>query len=110
MSLFRRCRTGRRDVDDGAQPHRRAGDRSLPAGFTKRADSAFRRRRTVTLFSATPPGLAAGARREIYNVNVDGTGLTCRRAASRIPLHWRPAAPTEGSVPPVPFEDGSAGS
>ena len=50
---------------------------SLPAGFTDAQIPRFAADGQSLLFSATPPDAAAGARREIYNVNVDGTGLTC---------------------------------
>ena len=77
---------------------------NLPSGFTNAQIPRFAADGQSLLFSATPPGAAAGARREIYHVNVDGTRLTCVTCGV--------ADPTPGAAPrdlfkPVPFEDGS---
>ncbi len=81
---------------------------NLPAGFTNAAIPRFSADGQSLLFSATPPGAAAGARREIYHVNVDGTGLTCVTCGvvDPTPLRAGTTAP-RNLFKPVPFEDGS---
>ena len=49
----------------------------LPNGFTDARIPRFAADGTSLLFSATPPGAAAGARQEIYQVDPDGTSLKC---------------------------------
>jgi len=83
----------------------------LPAGFTNAAIPRFAADGRSLLFSATPPGAAAGARREIYQVNVDGNSLTCVTCGLIDPTP-PPAGVTGVTTPndlfkPVPFEDGS---
>jgi hypothetical protein len=83
----------------------------LPAGFTDAAIPRFAADGKSLLFSATPPGSAADARREIYQVNVDGTGLTCITCGLADPTP-PPAGAVGVTTPddlfkPVPFEDGS---
>ncbi len=89
----------------------------LPAGFTDAAIPRFAADGKSLLFSATPPGSAADARREIYQVNVDGTGLTCITcgladptpppASSTPAAHGTPPTTPNDLFKPVPFEDGS---
>jgi Tol biopolymer transport system component len=81
---------------------------NLPGGFTNAAIPRFAADGKSLLFSATPPGAAAGARREVYQVNVDGTGLTCVTCglADPTPLRAGTTAP-RNLFKPVPFEDGS---
>ena len=80
----------------------------LPAGMTDAAIPRFAADGKSLLFSATPPGAAADARREIYQVNPDGTGLTCLTCglADPTPLPAGSTAPRD-LYKPVPFEDGS---
>ena len=80
----------------------------LPAGFTDAQIPRFAADGQSLLFSATPPGAAAGARQEIYHVNVDGTGLTCLTCGivDPTPLRAGTTAPRD-LFKPVPFEDGS---
>jgi hypothetical protein len=80
----------------------------LPAGFTNAQIPRFSADGQSLLFSATPPGAAAGARMEIYHVNVDGTDLTCVTCglADPTPLTAGTTTPRE-LFKPVPFEDGS---
>ncbi|HEY7053671.1 MAG TPA: hypothetical protein VH496_16280 [Mycobacterium sp.] len=80
----------------------------LPAGFTDAAIPRFAADGQSLNFSATPPDAAPGARREIYTVNVDGTGLTCLTCglADPTPLRAGTTAPRLLSKP-VPFEDGT---
>ncbi len=81
---------------------------SLPAGFTDAQIPRFAADGQSLLFSATPPDAAAGARREIYNVNVDGTGLTCLTCGLADPTPPAAGSTTPRSLfKPVPFEDGS---
>lgn len=74
----------------------------LPAGFTDAAIPRFAADGKSLLFSATPPGSAPGARREIYQVNEDGTGLQCVTCGLT-----DPNGNTRNLFKPVPFEDGS---
>jgi hypothetical protein len=78
----------------------------LPAGFTDAAIPRFAADGKSLLFSATPPGSAAGARREIYQVNEDGTALHCITCGLTDPTP-RPADSTTPNTlfKPVPFED-----
>ncbi len=83
----------------------------LPAGFTDAAIPRFAADGQSLLFSATPPDAAVGARREIYQVNVDGTGLQCVTCGLADPTP-PPAGAIDVTTPntlskPVPFEDGS---
>ncbi len=81
---------------------------SLPAGFTNAQIPRFAADGQSLLFSATPPDSAAGARREIYNVNVDGTGLTCLTCGLADPTPLAAGSTTPRDLfKPVPFEDGS---
>lgn len=81
---------------------------NLPAGFTDADLPRFSADGQSLLFSATPPGAAADARREIYHVNVDGTGLQCLTCGlvDPTPLRAGTTAPRDLHKP-VPFEDGS---
>lgn len=78
---------------------------NLPAGITNAAIPRFAADGKSLLFSATPP---AGGRRDIYQVNVDGTGLTCVTCGlvDPTPLRAGTTAPRD-LAKPVPFEDGS---
>lgn len=80
----------------------------LPPGFTDAAIPRFAADGHSLLFSATPPDAAAGARREIYQVAVDGSGLTCLTCGlvDPTPLPAGSTAPRT-LYKPVPFEDGS---
>nr|WP_225951629.1 Ig-like domain-containing protein [Mycobacterium sp. OAS707] len=81
---------------------------SLPVGMTDAAIPRFAADGKSLLFSATPPGAAADARREIYQVSPDGTGLRCLTCglADPTPLPGGTTAPRD-LYKPVPFEDGS---
>jgi hypothetical protein len=60
------------------------------------------------LFSATPPGAAAGSRTEVYQVDVDGTDLTCLTCGLVDPTPLRAGTTAPRLLfKPVPFEDGS---
>jgi hypothetical protein len=80
----------------------------LPAGMTDAAIPRFAADGKSLLFSATPPGAAVDARREIYQVSPDGTNLTCLTCGlvDPTPLPAGSTAPRD-LYKPVPFEDGS---
>jgi hypothetical protein len=81
---------------------------NLPAGFTNPQIPRFAADGQSLLFSATPPGAAAGVRMEIYHVNVDGTGLTCLTCGLVDPTPLRAGTTASRELfKPVPFEDGS---
>ena len=86
-----------------AQPHRSAANLGADPQIPRFAADG-----QSLLFSATPTGAAAGARQEVYHVNVGGTGLTCLTCelADPTPLRAGTTAPRE-LFKPVPFEDGS---
>ena len=81
---------------------------ALPPGFTNAAIPRFAADGHSLLFSATPPESAAGSRREIYQVDVDGGGLTCLTCTLVDPTPL-PAGSTgsRSLYKPVPFQDGS---
>jgi hypothetical protein len=81
---------------------------SLPAGMTNAAIPRFAADGKSLLFSATPPGAAAGSRTEVYQVDVDGTDLTCLTCGLVDPTPLRAGTTAPRLLfKPVPFEDGS---
>jgi hypothetical protein len=79
----------------------------LPAAMTNASIPRFAADGKSLLFSATPPGAAADARREIYRVNVDGTALTCVTCGLADPTPLKAGTAPRTLSKPVPFEDGS---
>ncbi len=81
---------------------------SLPAGMTNAAIPRFAADGKSLIFSATPPDAAAGSRREIYQVGVDGSSLTCLTCGLADPTPQASGSTTPRNLfKPVPFEDGS---
>jgi hypothetical protein len=70
---------------------------SLPAGMNNAATPRFSADGQSILFAATPP---AGGREEIYQINVDSTGLECLTCGVSTNI-------TGNLFKPVPFDDGS---
>jgi Tol biopolymer transport system component len=109
MSLFGVPHSATQDIDIAVlNPQAERTIVNLPDGFTDAAIPRFSADGQSLLFSATPPGAAADARREIYNVNIDGTGLTCVTCGLVDPTPLPPGSTAPRDLyKPVPFEDGT---